>query len=195
MVYFCVGIDPGTVNCGWACVRVEDGVAYYHSSGVCKPTNKRVVRRAVITRVRATLPEWKYCVIERQFFRREMNVEDAWFYMMHSSVCLQPRTVKKLCGVVCTGNHTKNKKAAVDRIRALVADLPGTITDHEADALLCAVCWSIRKKDVAVLYLSFSCAISASHKSLSLSAFSSHPRRYHDLAANHPPTMPVPTNT
>ncbi|NUM70390.1 MAG: crossover junction endodeoxyribonuclease RuvC [Ignavibacteriaceae bacterium] len=153
-----IGVDPGTVRCGYGLIRKSGSTVQYIDSGVINLSSADSVpfRLGIIyTRITEKIREYKpeFFALETAFFGK--NVQSAlkigyargaaMLAAVHHDLIVaeySPREVKK----AVTGNGGATKEQVSYMVRTILSDKEAEFRLDESDALAIAICHSFRAK-------------------------------------------------
>ncbi len=153
-----IGVDPGTVRCGYGLIRKTGGSVQHLDSGVINlspsspvPHRLGIIYAKLSEKIREYSPE--FFALETAFFGK--NVQSAlkigyargaaMLAAVHNNLIVaeySPREVKK----AVTGNGGATKDQVSYMVKTILSDKRAEFRLDESDALAIAICHSFRAK-------------------------------------------------
>ncbi len=148
-----LGIDPGSIRCGYGLIRLQNRGMQYITSGTISPAQSRPVHErlryiyeAITGIIRTHDPD--HIVVEKIFFAKSVRAAISLGYARavvllaaaSEGINLQERSALEVKKSVV--GYGKAEKQQVEKMVRLLLNLKGELSPDSADALALALCYA-----------------------------------------------------
>jgi len=148
-----LGIDPGSIRCGYGLIRLQNRGAHYITSGTISPARTRplherlqYIYEGITGIIRTYHPD--HLVVEKIFFAKSVRAAISLGYARalvllaaaSEGVDLQERSALEVKKSVV--GYGKAEKQQVEKMVRLILNLQGELSPDSADALALALCYA-----------------------------------------------------
>ena len=148
-----LGVDPGSIRCGYGLIRLQHGGAHYITSGTISPAQKkplherlRYIYEGLTGVIRTHRPD--HLVVEKIFFAKSIRAAISLGYARavvllaaaSEDIDLQERSALEVKKSVV--GYGKAEKQQVEKMVRLILNLQGELSPDSADALALALCYA-----------------------------------------------------
>jgi crossover junction endodeoxyribonuclease RuvC len=148
-----LGIDPGSIRCGYGVIEIRAGGAAYIASGTIAPSQSRplperlrYIYEGLIGIIRDYRPD--HIVIEKMFYAKSVRAAMSLGYARgivllaasSEQVDIQERSALEVKKSVV--GYGKAEKQQVEKMVRLILNLQGELSPDSADALALALCYA-----------------------------------------------------
>jgi crossover junction endodeoxyribonuclease RuvC len=148
-----LGIDPGSIRCGYGLIRLQNRGAYYITSGTISPAQAkplherlRYIYEGITGIIRTYRPD--HLVVEKIFFAKSVRAAISLGYARaivllaaaSESIDLQERSALEVKKSVV--GYGRAEKKQVEKMVRLILNLQGELSPDSADALALALCYA-----------------------------------------------------
>ena len=148
-----LGVDPGSIRCGYGLIRLHTRGAQYVTSGTISPSQTkplherlRYIHEGLIEIISTYRPD--HLVVEKIFFAKSVRAAISLGYARavallaaaSEGVDLQERSALEVKKSVV--GYGKAEKQQVEKMVRLILNLQGELSPDSADALALALCYA-----------------------------------------------------
>jgi len=148
-----LGIDPGSIRCGYGLIRLQNRGTHYITSGTISPAHTkplhdrlRYIYEGVTGIIRTYRPD--HLVVEKIFFAKSVRAAISLGYARaivllaaaSEGIDLQERSALEVKKSVV--GYGKAEKQQVEKMVRLILNLQGKLSPDSADALALALCYA-----------------------------------------------------
>ena len=148
-----LGIDPGSIRCGYGLIRLQNRGALYITSGTISPAQTRplherlrYIYEGITGIIRTYRPD--HLVVEKIFFAKSVRAAISLGYARaivllaaaSEGIDLQERSALEVKKSVV--GYGKAEKQQVEKMVRLLLNLQGELSPDSADALALALCYA-----------------------------------------------------
>lgn len=148
-----LGIDPGSIRCGYGLISLQRRGAHYITSGTISPTQTRplherlrYIYEGITGIIRTHRPD--HLVVEKIFFAKSVRAAISLGYARaivllaaaSEGIDLQERSALEVKKSVV--GYGRAEKSQVEKMVRLILNLQGELSPDSADALALALCYA-----------------------------------------------------